>query len=834
MKRITAASACAGMIATSLALAPAALAAPKGPAIVHQDSGVRPASAGELTVSFTLAKSAAQKRLTASLATGRVHQRRSAAFAQTAPAAVHRDAVLAWAKANGFRVLHASRFLVSVAGPARALATDLGTSLRSAHGYTLATSPLVVPAELAAHVSSAVGLDNRPVFKRHSRDFGPADVREMSNNPVRSSSAGAGVTVGTVNFSGWTSSDLTQWASDPDADPNTSDAISVAPGQITEVPIGGFNTVGTGLDPAEGEVDLDAQAILGAAPGAKQRLYFGENSDAGALAIWDQMVQDAGQGLLQVASTSWGGCEPDLGSSVAAESQAIENLVAAGVTVFAASGDDGANDCGDSRVTVDFPASDPLVVAVGGTTTSSSAPGSPYQQCAWGPGACQFDLDPNELNGSSGGGVSGVFSKPSWQPGSASGRQVPDIAALADPRTGYIGYLTTDWDSTNSPYGAYTLFGGTSLAAPLSAAGLASVIGSISPVAGLGNILPTLYGTPSATHDVNGNGNGVYSATTGYDQVTGLGTVDWTAFKSALVVGDPSVAVSPYTRSTTVPITVTGALSSYTSWGVAEGTTGDCAANSQSTAPTAATISAGDGTHAFTVTALDNKSVCHKVTRSVVLDTGVPAITGAKATSIGTTTPRFSLSWTPSDTGSGIAYTRVTVRDSTANKDVYSGYPGGGTVTLPTATAGHAYAATLTAYDRAGNASPASVAAFRAATDDKAFAFSGFTRAANGADYMGSHAVASRAGSYARFTFTGKQAWVGVVKSRSNGYMDVYVDGVRKARLSLYSSTTRFRQQLRIASFAASGTHTVVLKATGAHQSGATGSNINVDSLTFV
>ena len=97
---------------------------------------------------------------------------------------------------------------------------------------------------------------------------------------------------------------------------------------------------------------------------------------------------------------------------------------------------------------------------------------------------------------------------------------------------------------------------------------------------------------------------------------------------------------------------------------------------------------------------------------------------------------------------------------------------------------------------------------------------------------MGSHAVASKAGAYAKFTFTGKLAWVGIIKSRSCGYMDVYVDGVRKARVNLYSSATQFRQQLRVATFATSGTHTVVLKAVGAHQAGSIGNNVYADSLT--
>ncbi|MCW2543628.1 MAG: hypothetical protein JWM40_1180, partial [Frankiales bacterium] len=552
MKRISAVVVSAGLVAASFAMTPAASAAPKGPAIARESDGVRGVVAGELSASFTLAQTTAQRSLTKSLGSQRSGNGRAASFAKTQPATAHRHAVVQWATAQGFRVLHSSRFLVSVAGPSSALAAALGTTVHRVGSYTESISAPVVPAELAGHVSGVVGLDNRPVFRQHSASFGPADVRAMSNNVVRNSTAGAGVTVGSVNFAPWVKSDLTDWAADPEADGDPAKALTVAPGQITEVPVSGFNTVGDGTDPGSGEVDLDAEALLGAAPAAKQRMYFGDNSDAGSLAIWDKMATDAAQGLLQVATTSWGGCESMFtANELDAEATAINNLVAAGVTLFAASGDAGAYDCSvddpdgtgvDNSLAVDFPASNPNVVGVGGTSTQPGATPLTYTHEAWGPVVVDTTPDSTYQGSGSGGGFSSYFSKPAWQPVSATpGRQVPDIAGLGDPDTGYIGFLTTDWQGTGSPYGDYSLLGGTSLASPLAAAGLATVIGSVSPIAGLGNILPALYATPSATHDVVGNGNGYYGATAGFDHVTGLGVVDWTAFTSTLGIPDPTL-----------------------------------------------------------------------------------------------------------------------------------------------------------------------------------------------------------------------------------------------------------------------------------------------------
>lgn len=829
MKRFVALGACVGLAASSFALMPSALAAPKQPGIVGAGGSAKPAADGELTASFTLAQTAAQKSLTRDLAGKRSHGT-SASFASTQPAVSHRDAVLSWAARNAFRVVHSSRFLVTVAGPSTELAAALGTSLKSAKGYTVPVAAPAVPADLASHAESVVGLDNRPRY-RHHLEYGPADVRAMSNNVVQSSAAGAGVTVGIANFSGWSSSDLTSFASAPMGPYGNAPALSLAPGQITEVSVDGTNpALPDGLG-GDGEVALDAEAVLAAAPAAKQRLYFGDNTEAGSLAIWDKMATDAQAGLLQVVSTSWGGCESTYNSFPAAlnaEVNRIDTLIAAGVTVFAASGDSGAYDCSyegavNNTTDVDFPASEPRVVGVGGTSTQASGPLS-YSHQGWGPATVNTSPNASTFQGyGSGGGYSSHFiSGPAGQPTSTrQGRQVPDIAALSDPATGFVIY--------NNGYG---VAGGTSLAAPLSAAGLAGVLAKRTPVAGVGNILPTLYANTSVTHDVVGNGNGYYPASAGYDHVTGLGVMDWTAFAALVYIPDPSLSVPSAVSTQVVPLTITADDSSFTSWGVAQGTSASCASNDLTSKPTSVLISATQGTHTITLTALDTKGVCHAVTRPVFFDNRSPAFSDLLATYTGTTTPRFKVSWTLADVApsSGLGMAHLQLYDVTLGKTVYVKDTTAGSMSL-NAVPGHYYNVILSASDNATNKGERGTS-FLAPTDDRAFAFSGFQRQYNSQDFMGSHATASRAGSYSKVTFNGKLAWVGIIKSRSCGYMDVYVDGVRKARVNLYSASTLFRQQLRVATFSTAGTHTVVVKAVGVHQSGSTGNNIYVDSLT--
>jgi subtilase family serine protease len=234
---------------------------------------------------------------------------------------------------------------------------------------------------------------------------------------------------------------------------------------------------------------------------------------------------------------------------------------------------------------VDYPGSSTNVTSVGGTEISQAnadylTPGDGYWTASNGSSdivtsvlkyipeqAWNEDIancGETDCLASGGGGASTLFSKPSYQTAltPADGhRDVPDIAlnaAIDNP--GYL-FCTSDkfaWDtadgqqaSCNSGFrdavsGIPTVAGGTSFAAPIFAGMLALINQQHGYTTGQGPINPTLYtlagnsGTyASAFHDITtGNNNCLsgtdlcsttvtgFSAKTGYDQVTGLGTID--------------------------------------------------------------------------------------------------------------------------------------------------------------------------------------------------------------------------------------------------------------------------------------------------------------------
>ena len=236
-----------------------------------------------------------------------------------------------------------------------------------------------------------------------------------------------------------------------------------------------------------------------------------------------------------VISISWGSAEKNwTPQALNSFNQALQAAAALGITVCAAAGDTGSDDsAGDGKVHVDFPASSPFVLACGGTklTASSSAITA---EVVW-----------HASNTSAtGGGISDVFDLPTYQQAShvppsvndgiRVGRGVPDVAAVADPATGYS--VRVD--------GKTFIIGGTSAVAPLMAGLIALVNQQIGKP--IGFIHPTIYAHPTAFRDITqGNnkttkGSKGYSAASGWDACTGLGVAD--GKKLATVVTSPTIA----------------------------------------------------------------------------------------------------------------------------------------------------------------------------------------------------------------------------------------------------------------------------------------------------
>jgi kumamolisin len=217
-------------------------------------------------------------------------------------------------------------------------------------------------------------------------------------------------------------------------------------------------------------------------------------------------------------SISWGQSEDDwTGQALTAFDSAVADAALLGVSVTAASGDDGSTDrASDGKAHVDFPASSPHVLACGGTRLEADpATGAVSSETVWNNGSG---------NGATGGGVSRMFGIPDWQKtagvptiGGKPGRGVPDVAAVADPQTGYR--VRVD--------GKDMVIGGTSAVAPLWAALMARLAQSAGQPLGLAH--PRLYqgiskGTEAAGfRDVVSGNNGAYSAGPGWDPCTGLG-----------------------------------------------------------------------------------------------------------------------------------------------------------------------------------------------------------------------------------------------------------------------------------------------------------------------
>jgi kumamolisin len=226
-----------------------------------------------------------------------------------------------------------------------------------------------------------------------------------------------------------------------------------------------------------------------------------------------------------IISISWGGPESSwTAQSRDALNSACEDAATMGVTVLAASGDNGSSDgTTDGTPAVDFPAASPYVIGCGGTklTISGGAIGS---ETVWNETAAD--------EGATGGGVSEVFALPTFQQSAAVpkasngfvGRGVPDVAGNADPETGYNVIVD----------GQPSVIGGTSAVAPLWAGLLALINESLGT--NVGYVNPLLYAAKAEAtfHDITSGNNGTYSAGKGWDACTGLGTPDGVALLTAL------------------------------------------------------------------------------------------------------------------------------------------------------------------------------------------------------------------------------------------------------------------------------------------------------------
>ena len=408
----------------------------------------------------------------------------------------------------------------------KAFGVTLQSQTTAAGVLRLREGEITLPEEVAPHVEAVLGLDNRPQAKPHFRDakpragsvsYTPVQVAQFYGFPANAKATGQTIALLELG-GGYRTADLTAYFQSLGLSTPQVSAISVDQG-----------TNSPGNTAADGEVMLDIEISAAVAPGANVVVYFAPNSDQGFIDAITTAVHDS-TNKPSVLSISWGGPESTwTQQAVTALDQACQAAAALGVTITVASGDDGSTDgVSGGGNNVDFPASSPHVLACGGTKLVASGTAI-ASETAWN------ELSSNE--GATGGGVSTLFTLPTWQASSkvpapttsTGGRGVPDVAGDADPVTGY----TVRYD------GQTTTIGGTSAVAPLWAGLIALANAANGQDAGFIN--PMLYGDPKAFRDITSGNNGAFSAGPGWDACTGLGSPNGAAIITALA---PSATTS--------------------------------------------------------------------------------------------------------------------------------------------------------------------------------------------------------------------------------------------------------------------------------------------------
>ncbi|HEX4321340.1 MAG TPA: S53 family peptidase [Acidobacteriaceae bacterium] len=433
-----------------------------------------------------------------------------------------------FAKENNLQVLERGdeiiRRTVTLAGTAAAMEKAFSVELHDYEHpegtYRGRTGPIHIPQEYAHCIQGVFGLDDRAVAKPHYRyqtaraTFG-ARTTSVSYAPTQVAQAyafpnggAAGQTIGIIELGGgYRPADLKTYFH----------SLGLVNPKIKTVSVDQGKNRPTTANSADGEVMLDIEVAAAVAQGANIVVYFTPNTDRGfqdaiSKAIHDQTNKPS------VISISWGGPESSW-TQAAMESmdQICAEAAALDVTITVASGDDGSSDgVSDNRNHVDFPASSPHVLACGGTNLSATGT-TIHSETVWNDGA---------QGGASGGGISTVFARPSYQSAVVTqpNRGVPDVAGDADPESGYN--VRVD--------GQNMVVGGTSAVAPLWA-GLIAVLNKHLNTR-LGFINPKLYGINQSAgfHDIKQGNNGAFAARPGWDACTGLGSPDGAGLLHAL------------------------------------------------------------------------------------------------------------------------------------------------------------------------------------------------------------------------------------------------------------------------------------------------------------
>ncbi|POX46314.1 protease pro-enzyme activation domain-containing protein [Streptomyces sp. Ru72] len=494
-------------------------------------------------------------------------------------------AVTSWLKASGLKVTAVTQHYVAVSGDVAAAEKAFGTQLhnyaKGGRTYRAPSKAATVPESLKGAVLTVTGLDNAPHKSNHDDQLPPPETVFRNSGPFSSyygsntattlpqaygheipyavkgytgkqlrAAYGAGTRTGkgvriaitdayaspTIAFDA-----ATYAKKHGDAAWTTGQLRQVLPNQYTK-------TKECSAAGWYGEETLDVEAVHAVAPDANVT-YVGAAScyDDDLLDSLSKVVDNH---LADIVSNSWGDIEanqtPDL---AAAYDQVFQFGAVEGIGFYFSSGDNGDEVANTGTKQVDTPANSAWVTAVGGTSLAVGKNDTYKWETGWGTEKALLSSDgkswvgfPGAFTSGAGGGTSKTVAEPYYQKGvvpnalananNATGnRVVPDIAAIADPNTGFlVGQTQTLPDGKTQAYDEYRI-GGTSLAAPVIAAvqALAQEARGGQPIGFANPEIYARYGS-KVYHDVTDNptGSGLAVArvdfVNGYDATGGIAT----------------------------------------------------------------------------------------------------------------------------------------------------------------------------------------------------------------------------------------------------------------------------------------------------------------------
>lgn len=474
-----------------------------------------------------------------------------------------------------------------------------------------AAPPTASPADQSAPVDYVEGCPARPApgyytcyslhrtgiraFSATPQGYGPADLHSAYALPALPSTAGTGQTVYVIDAFGYPNaeSDLATYRTQYGLG-----ACSTANGCFTKLDQRGGTAYPAHYDDGwAGETALDLDMVSAVCPKCRITLIQADSNGNDLFTAVDRAnILGA-----KYVSMSWGG--PEDGSEPGYDRTYFNR---SGV-VYAASSGDGAYGAG-----VSYPATAENAVAVGGTKLVRSAGARGWSETVWD--------DPARGYGT-GSGCSRYLAQPAWQriiPAAVCGRRAGnDVAAVADPDTGVAVY------QLGSPYGDWSVSGGTSASAPMIAAvyALAGAPAATDPPASYP------YARAGALNDVVAGVNGSCSApllcaaAAGWDGPTGLGTPNGlTAFqRPAQVVTstNPGDQTSGVGSAVSLSLAATDVPAKAVTWSATGLPAGLSIATGTTTAGTTTGRVTGspttDGTGVVTLTATDSTGAAASV-----------------------------------------------------------------------------------------------------------------------------------------------------------------------------------------------------------------------------